>query len=228
MKKTHTAWIEPLSHGLRHPNSLCGRGADIVDRNYLLLAFTDNVRAQHSLQCGVRKCQAIYFDLGASTWNTGAGGPSQSWFVETYAKHGIQFDRFLLWEAQHLAPKELFKDVPKDMFHKYQYFNIPANADSNSADAPVHILQTIAKPGDFVVFKLDIDNPAIENAILKSIMSKPEILGLVDEFIFEHHVKFEPMLIHWRDNIDHNMTLAGSYKVFSSLRQAGIRAHSWV
>lgn len=65
----HTTWIEPLSHGLRHPNALCGRGADVMDRTYLLPAH----RAEHeaasrlsTVQCEDRACQSIFFDLGAS------------------------------------------------------------------------------------------------------------------------------------------------------------------
>ena len=39
---TKKTWIEPLSHGLRHPRALCGGGVDLVDRAYLLLSFRDD------------------------------------------------------------------------------------------------------------------------------------------------------------------------------------------
>lgn len=65
----HTTWIELLSHGLRHPNALCGRGADVMDRTYLLPAHRAELEAGSRLgnvQCEDRACQAIFFDLGAS------------------------------------------------------------------------------------------------------------------------------------------------------------------
>jgi len=88
-----TTWIERLSHGLRHPRALCNGGADLVDRDYLLLAYNKDLLSpepkRHELhgECAERSCQNIYVDLGASTWNTGAGGPSQSWFYKTYRRH---------------------------------------------------------------------------------------------------------------------------------------------
>ena len=47
--------------------------------------------------------RAFFFDVGASIYNTGAGGASQSWFVETYRRGGVEFDRIFAWEAR--APK---------------------------------------------------------------------------------------------------------------------------
>ena len=43
--------------------------------------------------------RAFLFDLGCSTYNAGLGGASQSWFVEKFRSHGIEFDRILAWEA---------------------------------------------------------------------------------------------------------------------------------
>jgi hypothetical protein len=48
------------------------------------------------------------------------------------------------------------------------------------------MLKAVAKPGDFVAFKLDIDNSAVEIPILKALTEDPEALALVDEFFFEH------------------------------------------
>lgn len=123
--RSHQTWIEPLSHGLRHPDALCGRGADIVARDHLLLAFVSDVAAVRqwitpSNRCGARDCQTLFFDLGASTWLTGAGGPSQSWFDQSYREHGITLDRMLLWEAAPTSPDKIFSSLPKSIWHKYQ------------------------------------------------------------------------------------------------------------
>ena len=52
------------------------------------------------------------FDLGASTFRAGTGGASQQWFVETYAAHGIVFDRILAWEAINMTADRIFRHVP--------------------------------------------------------------------------------------------------------------------
>lgn len=227
----HTTYIKPLSHGLRHPNSLCSRGADIVDRGYLLMANSGDRNRLHSLsntQCRNRSCQAIYIDLGASTWKTGAGGPSQSWFMDTYQGHGLTFDRLFLWEAQPVPPSQVLSELPADYWHKYQYYNVPASADPDAPSSPLSVLQRVAQPGDFVLFKLDIDNGKVENAIIKALMTSPSLLALIDEFVFEQHVNFAPMLPYWGGTIDKNQTLADSYQLFLELRRRGVRAHSWV
>ena len=232
-------WIEPLSHGLRHPRALCDGGADLVDRDYLLLDSHDEFRSpatkRHELcgGCVGRSCQNIYVDLGASTWNTGGGGPSQSWFYDSYKRHGIEFDRLLLWEANPTPAAAIFSDLPKDVWHKYQYFNWPASSNSSDASSPLHIIKKIAKPGDFVVLKLDIDTPSVELPILRDLLNDPELLDLVDEFFFEYHVLFGPMNPAWFGSENPNPrptteTLADSYAVFRTLREKGVRAHSWV
>jgi hypothetical protein len=118
-----TTWIEPLSHGLRHPNALCNRGADIMDRKYLLLAhYADHAAARQpgNRQCLNRVCQAIFFDLGATTLQPTPHEAGQGWFFSAYKRQGITFDRFLLWEAVTRDPADVFRHVPKADMHKYQ------------------------------------------------------------------------------------------------------------
>jgi hypothetical protein len=63
------------------------------------------------------------------------------------------------------------------------------------------MLKRIAKPEDYVVFKLDIDNSKIEAMFVEQLLASPELLALVDDFFFEHHVNvvschtlFKPMV----------------------------------
>jgi hypothetical protein len=117
-------WIEPLSHGLRHPNALCNRGVDVMDRSYLLLAHRSEYEASKLLgkaQCHHRACQSIYFDLGATTLQPGPGEAGQGWFFDAYRRQGFEFDRFLLWESvPNPQPDAIFKNVPRSDMHKYQ------------------------------------------------------------------------------------------------------------
>lgn len=196
---THTTWIEPLSHGLRDPNSLCGRGAVVLDRGYLLFGFQADTDALSRLdprrQCKDRKCMNIYVDVGATMW--GQGGPEepgQSWFVRTYQRHGIAFDRMFMWEARSYDPNDLSKSVPRELMPTYQYYNVPASPDPDDPSSPVGVLRRVAQPGDFVVFKLDIDNGTVDNGTVDSILTNPEVASLIDVFLFEHHINFAPML----------------------------------
>lgn len=139
-----TTWIEPLSHGLRHPNALCDRGADLMDRRYLLLAHkADHATATNlsNTKCQNRTCQAIYFDLGATTLQPTPQEAGQGWFYSAYKRQGITFDRFLLWEAVPRPPAEVFKNVPHTDMHKYQYFNIPVTTDTKDPSNPVVMLK---------------------------------------------------------------------------------------
>lgn len=138
------SWIEPLSHGLRHPNALCSRGADVMDRTYLLLAH----QAEHAaasrlgnLQCKGRMCQSIYFDLGATTLKAGSQEAGQGWFYDAYKRQGIDFDRFLLWEARQQTPETIYAHLPKGDIHKYQYFNIPVTTNVADPSHPINILK---------------------------------------------------------------------------------------
>ncbi|WIA14773.1 hypothetical protein OEZ85_003257 [Tetradesmus obliquus] len=230
-------WIEPLAHGLRHPNSLCNMGADLFNRGYLLIANQKDVLAlraaatpSNSEACSSRSCQAIYMDLGATRWEAALNSVGQAWFYRSYAQRGITMDRLLLWEAVPVSPPSaIFAQLPKELFHKYQYFNIPAGTDYSDASHPVRMLKSIAQPADFVAFKLDIDNYAAENSILSNLSGDTAAAALVDEFFLEYHVDFKPMIERgWKGTEDPNKKLADAFKHFQQLRQKGWRAHSWV
>ena len=242
-------WIEPLSHGLRHPRAICDGDKSyhenpcdrrhMCDKDYLLLASRDDFLSpslEHYVVRGdliKRTPQNIFVDLGASTWNAGLGGPSQSWFYSIYKSHGLEFDRFLLWEAQPTPIEKIFSELPKDLWHKYQYFNWPASSNRSDPSSPLNIIKTIAHAEDFVVLKLDIDTPEVEMEIIRRLVDDPELLELVDEFFFEHHFWLPEMNLVWYGKPYPSPaptadTLADSYKLFLALREKGVRAHAWV
>lgn len=226
---TYSTWIEPLSHGLRHPDAICA-SPDIAlgDRDFVFLSSVNETDYARGQKCIGRDCQNILVDLGASTWNTGSGGPSQSWFYEKYQKHGIELDRMLLWEATPHPGDDIFKELPPSIWHKYQYFNYPASADTSDPSSPLSIIKRIAQPGDFLVLKIDIDNFAVETQIVQELLADQGLIDLIDEFVHEEHVQFPPMLRYWGSTAHPNRTLYDSYMLFSQLRNSGIRAHSWV
>jgi hypothetical protein len=147
--------------------------------------------------------------------------------VTAYAKRGIHFDRIICWEANPTSVEEIYRDVPKDLLGRYTYYNFPVVADVTLDENPVNILKRITSTTDFVALKLDIDHAPVENELINQILADPEIYSRIDEFFFEHHVNFEPMVGYWGAADNATFTLEYSYQVFTALRERGIRAHGW-
>lgn len=85
----------------------------------------------------------------------------------------------------------------------------------------------MARPEDFVAFKLDIDSNAIEEPLVEQILTNPNLTNLVDEFFFEYHVKYGPVEQHWQWTANQAKSLRDSYDLFATMRKRGIRAHGW-
>ena len=140
--------------------------------------------------------------------------------------------RIFGWEAAVTDPIKQWSKTPPDIKRKTSWYNIPAEIGVGHPDNPLTFIKELTKPEDFVVFKLDIDTPAVEVALVQQIMDDPELHELIDEFYFEHHVTGSPMQWHgWGDLSSSTLPLGDiedSYFIFSLLRGKGIRAHSWV
>ena len=233
--------IEPLVGHLRHPRFHCvGPERDTLElmfsTDYLVLPS----EAELQLPAGARR---LFFDLGASRYNQSCALGCQKWFVESFAAQGIFFDRILGWEAAEVDHAQMWRDVPGHLKPRMQYFNTPVSDDPASSDNPLNHLRALARPEDFVVFKLDIDTPTVEVSLIRQILGSPSAAGLIDELFWEHHVRRSPLVktrvslfgksgIGWGEHLPSptasDSTLADSFRLFRQLRECGIRAHSWI
>lgn len=211
---TFNAYIEPLAGSLRHPSGWCRSWTDVVRYDWLLPAS--------DLEPPSKRTRTFLFDVGARTYATGVGEhpngtmwPAQRYFVETYHKLGIHFDRMLLWEPN-VAQGDIFQVVPPHLLPQYQYFSMPGSTGNNHVN-PLVVIKQLCVPTDFVVLKMDIDRPEIEQAWLQQLLNDVELHQLVDEFYYE----FNPLEAGWR-------ALTSVYKALTALRHAGIRAHGWI
>mmetsp|Transcript_48529 Transcript_48529/g.155234 ORF Transcript_48529/g.155234 Transcript_48529/m.155234 type:complete len:106 (-) Transcript_48529:188-505(-) len=103
---------------------------------------------------------------------------------------------------------------------------------------PLNVMRAVALQGDFVVMKLDIDMNEVEKLLVFQILQSLDLQGLIDEFIWEHHVHRHPLEKAWKGSTGphesppsdpyRSATLEDSYQLFLALRKTGIRAHSWV
>jgi hypothetical protein len=210
--EVHLHFIEPLIGLTRHPYFCIHGEAFLVNKDYMLV---------HPLTTHPKN---YYFDLGASTYTSGAGGSSQSWFIET-AYPNIVWDGVYCWEASPLNPEQVWAEIPKHLKPIYHWYNVPVNPAFNHADNALEYITKIAKPEDLVVLKIDIDNSEVETLLLERILHDTKISSLIDELYFEHHVNVKPMLPYWGSN---PLKLTDTYVLFHRLRNLGIIAHAWV
>mmetsp|Transcript_45001 Transcript_45001/g.75076 ORF Transcript_45001/g.75076 Transcript_45001/m.75076 type:complete len:444 (+) Transcript_45001:98-1429(+) len=224
----HEVPIEPLVSFLRHPRAVCTGATHDLDKDYMLVPHRREWDRIVSSSCGAGlKCRrSFFFDLGASTYRQGIGGASLSWFVESYKERGILFDRVLAWEPTVIRPEAIFADFPSDILGRLSYYNVPVSAVAGNQHNPLSILRNVVEKSDFVVLKIDIDTPHIEEALVQQILADPSLAGLIDEMFFEHHVTGVPMAHYWQNLVGKNVV--ESYNIFQTLRRMGIRAHSWV
>jgi len=221
--------IEPLVGFLRHPEAHCPQFPssrpwvrNVQSKDYLIPAW-------HSEAWPHGRTKAFFFDLGASLYHSGNGGASMSWFVYQYRLRGIHFDRIFAWEAKFHTDAAIYETMPAPIVDRIAYFNLPVNATPGAKHNPWRTLHAMTQQADFVVVKIDIDNPPIEEALIEQLLSDRSLSVLVDELYWEHHVLNTPMWHYgWKGGTVTNHTLVHSYELFGDLRSLGIRAHSWV
>ena len=107
----------------------------------------------------------------------------------------------------------------------HHFDGVPVTDDRNSPNNPITRLATECSEEDFCVLKLDIDTPPLENKILQQLLDG-SAKGKVDEFFFEEHVHGRMQGFGWGEKV--LGTYSDTYKALRQLREAGIRAHSWV
>lgn len=152
-------------------------------------------------------------------------GSSILLFRSLYERQCLEFDHIYAWEATPYPPgawmSRLNHSLPDAERHKISFFNEPVN-ETNVFD----VLQQTAHPDDFVVFKLDIDSPRLEEWLVRRILAKPELHSLVDELFYEYHGHVDD-----RDGAavaTPDLTVAHGLHQMRALRRLGIRSHFWV
>ena len=209
--------LEPLVGLLRHPY-FCTKGeAFLTDKSYMVIPRT----VAHRI--GLRHA-ALFFDAGASLYDDGVGGASQKWMVEQYAARGVHWHGIWAWEATALSPVEVWRRVPRSLKPVYHWYNVPV--ETEGGENPLDFIRQMATVDDHVVLKIDIDSPEVETRLVNLLLRSKELLALVDELYFEHHVDVAPMHPYW--GRVPGTSLSDSYRLFTELRKRGVAAHAWV
>jgi len=213
--------IEPLTGPLRHPH-FCTDLQFTLSKEYMF--FSDPWLVQQSPE----PVRFLYFDAGASTWTSGGGGASQNWIVMEFASRWcMTIAGIWAWEVTTLDTNLVFSQIPTCLAPVYHWYNVPVTPERSGSSNIWRHVEAMATPEDFVVVKIDIDNAPIETLLLQQLASTKSLQLLVDEMFFEHHVNFQPICNNWGVCQD-STTYKSSLELFTNLRKAGIRIHSWV
>ena len=143
-----------------------------------------------------------------------------------YNKFGFKFDHIYAYEAKETKPADVFEQVPTELMASFHWINVGVSADIGGKLNPFTALLENFNEDDFVVVKLDIDTPKIENKLVKQMKDDPAILDLVDVFYYEHHVKQKELSRYWRRWVFGSV--GESLELMSALRARGVSSHYWV
>ena len=247
---TEASWeeyIEPLNILFRHPFSLTGGRNDLdkafqsldkehrrplVSTDHILfhsgLSYYNNSHLNHGHINPSKPNSHYFFDAGSSLFYTSVG-----LFMCAYSQRKISFDAIYGWEATLLEPSNFWTYVPSKWLPYYHFYNVPIESGFSGHHSILRIIDEIAREDDFVSFKLDIDNAAVEIPILQAIIQNSEgISAKIDELFFEFHFDCEMMQFSGWDTPDPKFFPKGAkvdrvyaYEQFLALRKLGIRAH---
>ena len=239
-EKEYTEYIEPLVSHLRHPLAGCVNASHFVEpwshHTDRLLVFARSYLLWLPKPFSSKESKHYYFDAGASSWMSGAGGASLSVLMSQFGRNKIKFDHIEAWEGSN--PEAMFyKDVPNE-YRKYVHYHqawVSSNPNENDPAKPFipEVIAKITRPEDYVFFKLDIDSLGIETGVVEYYLSDEGSAHIryLDEFVWEHHVRGNYIMARrgWCPGAcDKSKSLIDSYEYFISMRRKGVRAHSWV
>lgn len=238
-------YIEPLIGLIRDPLTICSyknlpealmlsAGASVQSKRFFLLGPSAPYQNFHSPTVSIapwlyrQDSQKILFDLGSSYFNGMDSAANSSstigtrWFYEYFRATSLRFDRVIAFEARQYSAAKYWNQIPSDLIGSFTFIN--SGVDKSGKFNPWNILKTIAKPHDYVIIKLDIDTPSLEGSLANQVLNDPTISSLIDEMFFEMHVTINEMKRFWGSP---QGQLKDTYKLFTKLRQLGIRMHSW-
>lgn len=241
-------WIEPLVAQARHPFSIkaCNMGNKMYHKPHEEYAKrADQLKHPTDGLCNVdyvllqddnhlpKASSRFFLDAGTSTFNSG-----MFWFICSYIRRMISFDHIYGWEYTLLEPTNFWNLVPPMLLPIYHFYNAPVSKEPDAQQNVWRLIREMAKPDDFVSFKLDIDTPSVEIPLALQLLSDKGGNGtyalseLVDEFFFELHFQCELLqYCGWGINPPETngfiLDRVHALQYFRQVRDLGVRAHIW-
>ena len=213
-------YIEPLVGHMRHPFGLPActppgvASVDVQNRAYLML-LGDDAAAIRARYPG----RAILFDAGTNKYTTSLG-----YLIPAYAEFGIHFDAVYAWEYTPANATQYWDSVPADVKPRLHFYNAPVTPEPGSAMNPVDWIRDLYQPGDYIVFKLDIDNDAVEGELVQQVLAMENAGGIIAEMFFEKHYTAADMKKHFGTP---KTKYPAALRLMHELRAKGVRVHYW-
>ena len=186
----YVEYIEPLVSHLRFPLCKCFKHHPYGDRRYHWhgIIFKGYIIPPPPT---LKARKRYYFDAGASDWNHGDTGSSLKYFHQMWNRSGITFDEIYAFEGG-TSSDDFYKTVPDDMKSRvhYQQCMVVSSPEEEKVETEPFIpsvIKRIATGADYVLFKLDIDQPDVEHGNIDFILKDGN--NFVDEVAWEHHSK---------------------------------------
>ena len=89
---------------------------------------------------------------------------------------------------------------------------------------PVDWIQDLYQPGDYIVFKLDIDNDAVEGELIQQVLDMDGAGDMIAEMFFEKHYSAADMKKHFENPETQYPT---ALRLMHELRAKGVRVNYW-
>lgn len=179
-------YIEPLVSHLRFPLCKCADFIPVGNNRYHWhsILFKGYIIPPPP---ALKVRQKYYFDAGATNWSEEVS--SLRYFHDMWKRSGHVFDEIFAYEIGKTAD-DFYDGVPehlKNHIH-YQQCNVASNPEEDKPGVEPFlpsVIQRQATAADYVLFKLDIDQPNVEHGTVDFILNDPN--NFIDEIAFEHH-----------------------------------------
>ena len=136
----------------------------------------------------------------------------------------LNFTDIYAWEFTPRPGFEYFEGMPAELVAATHFYNFGAS-NLEGPRNPLSILKAAAQPGDFVVFKLDIDTPSVEIPLVEALLKDEGALALITHFYYELHFNLKDMDWAWGHGMEGD--LSSATRVFRAFRERGIAAQMW-
>jgi hypothetical protein len=212
--------IEPLISRLRHPLDCCENAYKIGANfkkpppNCLVTKRLGVSRTQYLPPPRTTGFEnAHFFDSSSFHWKLAKS--ALAYVSVVWKRHGIDFTHFHVYEGK-VSKNKFLEKVPVDQQPKIDYREVQPG---NRTDF-VYEIVTQTSPDDYVLFKLDLEDPVEELRVFRELLAnRLNVLDYLDEFLYVVPV---PHNINPKE-----MRYGPWYKRFIQLRKEGVRAHAF-
>jgi|EP01082_Thalassiosira_pseudonana_P005611 hypothetical protein len=216
---TDAGAMEPLLPTMRS-HKMCNNFAKhVMSMDYLVHDFYSMCKKLK------RHSKTVFVDMGASLDFHGSESQPAIYINKIYGKFGFNFDHIYAYEITKKDPSNVFELIPAELQASWHWVNVGVDSRPGSKMNPFTTITNHFSPDDFVVVKLDVDTPAVENLLARQLRDDPKLLELVDQFYFEDHVKQKELKKSWGESAEGSV--AESLELMASMREKGVASHYW-